>query len=299
MPDDLTRAGLRLAAAQAGVVRRQQLLTIGWSERTLSRRIRAGLWQPHGRRVLVLAGTASGLLRDSLIVGHQLYPRGELTGFSALSVRGQLEQELASARVDPLPWVRVPDNVRVKARVLRRSGGGHVGQVLGVPVATTSGALMDLLRLLPEPDAHDLLLLLARQRGSATMASLMTDDLSHVGAGSRQLRRLLPVVLSGAHSQAEERLVQLLVEAGVDGFIANYPVSVSGHDYRIDVAFPAARLAIEVDGRAFHSDAGTFQRDRTRQNRLIAAGWRLLRFTWEDLTLRPEHVLGDIAHFLP
>jgi very-short-patch-repair endonuclease len=37
-----------------------------------------------------------------------------------------------------------------------------------------------------------------------------------------------------------------------------------------------------------------FQRDRRRQNRLIAAGWTVLRFTWWDLTERPDDVLAQI-----
>ena len=73
------------------------------------------------------------------------------------------------------------------------------------------------------------------------------------------MRRLLQLVSSGAQSQAEELLVQLLVDAGVSGFIANYPVVCARRSYRIDVAFPAARLAVEVDGQAFHTDARSFQ----------------------------------------
>ena len=37
-----------------------------------------------------------------------------------------------------------------------------------------------------------------------------------------------------------------------------------------------------------------FQRDRTRQNRLVAAGWTVLRFTWNDLRDRPNGVIAEI-----
>jgi very-short-patch-repair endonuclease len=38
-------------------------------------------------------------------------------------------------------------------------------------------------------------------------------------------------------------------------------------------------LVIEVDGWAYHRTPDRFQRDRERQNRLVAAGWTVLRFT--------------------
>ena len=54
------------------------------------------------------------------------------------------------------------------------------------------------------------------------------------------------------------------------------------------------RLAIEVDGFEHHSSPDAFQRDRTRQNRLVALGWTVLRFTWEDVVKRPAMVAQTI-----
>ena len=68
--------------------------------------------------------------------------------------------------------------------------------------------------------------------------------------------------------------------------------------YEIDVAFPKARLAIEVDGFRYHSGDERFQRDRTKQNALTSTGWRVLRFTWADLSDRPGYVIEQIRHML-
>lgn len=293
---DVARAAVRLAVGQGGVVRRDQLRDLGLSPRTLSRRINAGQWETHGRRVLVLPGTAPGLLRDSLVVGHQLYPRGALTGFSALAARGILLREVGTLAVDPLPWVRHPEHTTLRARVIRRPVGGDVDRVLGLPVVRMEAAMVDLLRVLPKDDAHDLVLRLAQRWGSARISGLLAAEVgTRASARVTWLRTLLA---TGAHSQAEEELVRLLIEAGISGFAVNYPLAVAGREYRIDVAFPEQRVAVEVDGRAFHTDHRSFQRDRTRQNDLVAAGWRVLRFTWEDLTRRPEQVLADISRFI-
>ncbi|OYN81642.1 DUF559 domain-containing protein [Mycolicibacterium sphagni] len=108
--------------------------------------------------------------------------------------------------------------------------------------------------------------------------------------GSAASQRLLHAAASGARSEAERLTVQLLKGAGITGWRANF--SVGG--YVVDFAFPAQRVAIEIDGWAFHSDHAAFQNDRVRQNRLALQGWQVLRFTWLDLTQHPERVLGEI-----
>ena len=82
--------------------------------------------------------------------------------------------------------------------------------------------------------------------------------------------------------------------AQIKGWKANYPVS----GYVVDVAFPKQRVAIEVDGWAFHSDQKTFHNDRKRQNRIALSGWQVLRFTWLDLTEHPQRVIAEIARAL-
>jgi very-short-patch-repair endonuclease len=49
-----------------------------------------------------------------------------------------------------------------------------------------------------------------------------------------------------------------------------------------------------VDGWAWHVDVERFGRDRRKQNALEVAGWTVLRFTWHDLTQRPEAVIAEI-----
>src|SRR5438309_6760485 len=57
---------------------------------------------------------------------------------------------------------------------------------------------------------------------------------------------------------------------------------------RPDLYYPAQRLALEYDG-AIHRD--TMTADHRRQNRLINAGYRLLRFTAADVVSNPDSVV--------
>lgn len=91
---------------------------------------------------------------------------------------------------------------------------------------------------------------------------------------------------------------RLLRAAALTGWLANYPVTVDGQRYVIDVGFPAVKLAVEVDGWAFHSDVERFRADRRRQNRLSVAGWTVVRFTRADLRERPDEVLRIITRLL-
>lgn len=108
--------------------------------------------------------------------------------------------------------------------------------------------------------------------------------------GSPAARRLLQTASDGARSDAERLLVKLLREAGITGWETNYPVG----GYKVDFAFLAAKVAIEVDGLAFHSSSDDFHRDRARQNDVMLLGWQVLRFTWLDLTEYPERVIAII-----
>lgn len=112
--------------------------------------------------------------------------------------------------------------------------------------------------------------------------------------GSPAARILLRAAADDARSAAERRLVKLLREAGITGWKVNYPVG----GYKVDVAFPGAKIALETDGWAFHSDADAFQVDRKRQNAIALLGWQVLRFTWLDLTVYPERVITTISQAL-
>jgi very-short-patch-repair endonuclease len=109
-----------------------------------------------------------------------------------------------------------------------------------------------------------------------------------------EMVRLLEGVGDGARSAAERVVAVLLRRARIRGWVANHPTA----GYCVDVAFLEEMLAVEIDGMASHGGARAFQRDRTRRNALIAAGWTVLNFTWADLIERPTYVPDSIHQSL-
>jgi very-short-patch-repair endonuclease len=116
--------------------------------------------------------------------------------------------------------------------------------------------------------------------------------------GSPAARRLLQAASDGARSEAERLLIKLLRDNGITGWKANLPVG----GYKVDVAFPKQKVAIETDGCGVHwgylplagDSQEDFQNDRERQNKIALLGWQVLRFTWLDLTEYPQRVLALI-----
>jgi hypothetical protein len=67
---------------------------------------------------------------------------------------------------------------------------------------------------------------------------------------------------------------------------------------RFDLAWPGVRLLVEVDGWETHGSREAFQDDRRRDAMMVAMGWRVLRFTWDDILNRPDYVLATIRRAL-
>ncbi|GAA3609258.1 endonuclease domain-containing protein [Microlunatus ginsengisoli] len=104
---------------------------------------------------------------------------------------------------------------------------------------------------------------------------------------------------SGGWSYPERVGHRLLRAAKITGWIANYPFRTAGGDlYYIDIAFDRIRLAIEIDGRIHATDLGVFESDRWRQNALVGAGWRVLRFTYSMVLDHPEVFIATIRQEL-
>lgn len=104
---------------------------------------------------------------------------------------------------------------------------------------------------------------------------------------------------AGSHAESERVMIRLLRSNGIRGWEANVAIHDGGRTIGVgDIVFADRYLVVEIDGQAWHSTPDRFQRDRERQNELVNAGWTVLRFTWNDLTLHPETVVAAIARAL-
>jgi very-short-patch-repair endonuclease len=211
---------------------------------------------------------------------------------------------LAAAWLTFWPNVRLGQvDLAVRHRVIHRAGYTSVRRIVppdllverhGLRCTAPAMTALDLVdRLGAEPID---VLLRSRQ---ATLSHLREALATSTGRRGNVLRRQLVLESrDNPWSPPERQAHALLREANITGWVGNLRVLVSGHPYYVDIGFPDRKLAVEIDGREFHSGPAEFERDRWRQNDLVNAGWRVLRFTARMLQETPHLVVAMIREAL-
>ncbi len=109
--------------------------------------------------------------------------------------------------------------------------------------------------------------------------------------GIARLREAQPRIRTRSDSRPETWLRLRIVDAGLDEPVANFDVwSVGEWIARVDLAYPRLKVAIEYEGEHHLTDAATWRADVARTERLIAAGWRVIRVTKDDVFQHPHRV---------
>ncbi len=278
-------------ARQDGVLARRQALSIGMTVGQIRARLASGRW------VIVHPGvyrstdhqvsTASRIRAAGLWAGdHSL-----LFGLAAAWWWGLTDVEPTSVDVvtSPRRHLRARPGIRIIRRPLASADRAwlRAAPVSGLALSALIGAVA------LGADGPALL-----DRALQTRVSLSELRLAHyrnMGMhGSASAGQLLRAAADGSAAASERKFIALLKRAGIRGWRVNYPWDPANDRTTVDVAFVAERLAIEIDGWAWHHSPDRFQRDRTKQNQLVSAGWTVLRFTWYDLTNRPDDVIRQV-----
>ena len=279
-----------VARSQGGAFTRAQALAAGWTPRQVERRRARGRWVAVVGQVLTASpGPASAATRACAA--------GLLWSDAVIWFRTAAQLWLLPVADDGLTHVVTTVRGRRAAGAVVRTGsaGEAVLWEGAVLVTSRTRTVLDCLALLPETESLDLYAW-ATTRGLVTRADVAAELRARFGRpGAVRLRHLLALTVTGAVSGAEVLLHRLLRRAGVAGWRPNAEV-YDGHGLIgvVDLLFEKERVVVEVDGERAHSGRRAFVGDRRRQNRLVNAGYRVLRFTWWDLTERPAAVVAEI-----
>jgi hypothetical protein len=91
----------------------------------------------------------------------------------------------------------------------------------------------------------------------------------------------------------------LFVTAGLPAPVCQYEVVADGVVLaRVDFAWPAARLIVEIDGFRWHSSQEAMRSDHARQNGLELDGWTVLRYAANDVRDEPGRVAAEVRRAL-
>lgn len=103
-------------------------------------------------------------------------------------------------------------------------------------------------------------------------------------------------------SKLEDDLVRTLSMAGVPEPIREHRFAkeAMGRQWRFDLCWPDAMLAVEVDGGAYsggrHTRGAGFEGDCDKGNAAVELGWRVLHFTGKHI--RSGEALATIERVL-
>ncbi len=136
-------------------------------------------------------------------------------------------------------------------------------------------------------------------RSGATLAQLKDAFAATTRRPGNALRRdLLEESRDVPWSPAERAAHVLLRRAGIVGWVANAPVSLSCDgrpDAYFDIAFPDLRLAFEIDGYSAHSSYSAFVRDRVRDLRAGVRDWEVHRVPAVLVLNSPEEFIALVT----
>lgn len=166
-----------------------------------------------------------------------------------------------------------------------------------VPVTTSARTLVDVADRLPVRQ-------LQRALGEAYALRIVDRrELANAiaAAGRRRGARVLAMLLNEhdlgftlTRSALEERFLDLCTGANLPMPRVNAELEGLG----VDFLWPASGLIAETDGRRYHDHDVAFERDRLRDQRLLAAGYRVVRFTYRQVVRTPESVVATLRTLL-
>jgi very-short-patch-repair endonuclease/predicted transcriptional regulator of viral defense system len=138
--------------------------------------------------------------------------------------------------------------------------------------------------------------------GEARAKRRLTDRALHAALdrlpanhpGAAIVRSMLSAGATYDRSEAERVMRNLCRQAQLPEPLVNQ----MRNGFLVDFLWPGARLILEVDGHGTHGTRRAFENDRRRDQVHAAAGFVVIRVTWEQLQNEPLAVIARIAQAL-
>ena len=245
-------------------------------------------------------GRRTDLRLRSLAAHHWAGPDAVLCGYSAAEL---LDRSCA-------PWHAPAEVVVTAGRAGARSRQGvivrrdvlHPGEITevdGVRVTSRMRTAFDLARWLSPTEG--VVAVDALARGAFAPDLLLNFTVRY--AGLRGVRNVLDALTwadARSGSPPETRLRLLLVRGGLPRPVPQHPVLDDERRRAVwlDLAWPEHRLAVEYDGDDHFATPEKARADAQRHTRLVAAGWRVLRYTAHEMRHQPDRIVAEVRRAL-
>ena len=296
----------KFTVVQHGVVARFQLVRHGFSDLAIGSLVKRGYLSRLEHGVYKLAGSPE---TNNLRIAQSVLCCGPHAYLSHVSLLRYLDvvQDKPFRNDDKVHVLLPRPAFHSRNIVFHRSVEipkvDCVNRIWGIPHVRVERALIDSVSLLSKSKL-DYALQLAIDRNLTTPRHIYeTCNRTPSGPGRsvKKFRQILEHYLTpelshrGVESVLESRVANVLRSINSVEFVRQYTVNLRGANYRIDFCIPERKIALEVDGFAYHRSRTTFDSDRVRQNALIAAGWIIARVT---ATMTDEEILNAALSIL-
>ncbi len=290
-----------LAAQQLNLLSAGQCSLAGISKKVIRGRLEQGTWRQVHRGIYVLGPGQPSLEQRELGALLVLGPRAALSHLSAAHRHGLVERPPAlihvtvpaTAHPRPLAGVKVWRARSFPLEDIARRGHWRFTKL--------GRTLFDLAMILPTQEL--LLRFHAALRASESnlwwiRRVLEREPRNHRGAG--MLRRLVREYLDEPEipdSELESFAMELGMATGRKPVLhQKIHDSVRGRFIaEVDLAWPEAKLCVEMDGWKTHGSKSAFKKDRRRDRELAVEGQQVLRYVWDDVKLAPRTFVDEIT----
>lgn len=287
-----------LSVRQGGAVRTEQALACGLTRDQVRYRVRSGRWLRLGKGAYLV--TPMTTVEDHLRAAISSLPRAVVAHEAAAELHdlAYVERGLASVLVHSQTTHEFPGVIVRRCHDLMDD---HVDSIRDMPVTSIARTIVDLAAIISARNLEAVLddAVAARRVPIAAVADVAAAVGRSGKPGTRKLRAVLEARLGPEYDgTALERKGNALLLT-IDGSrpLFEYPIPWRA-EHRFDAAYPDAQLGIEWDSKRWHTQVAAFNRDRERDRDAVVHGWRVLRFTWQDITERPDVVIATVKSAL-
>lgn len=113
------------------------------------------------------------------------------------------------------------------------------------------------------------------------------------------MRELLAVADGRAESPMESEARLVMIDRGLPPPELQHPIhGRDGELWRVDFAWPAARLAAEYESIDWHAGRDEMLRDKKRLGKIQELGWTVIPIVIHDVRLEPDRLATRIATHL-
>jgi Transcriptional regulator, AbiEi antitoxin len=275
-----------IAAEQYGVVSTAELHRAGMSRMSITRRRQRGHLHRLYPEVWAVGHSEPPWEGWMLAAVKACGPDALLSHYSVNALFGFVD------RLDGLP------HVTVTSASHRAPRGIHVHRTqfldpidrrehLGIPVTSPARALLEYASMV---DARRTRAAIRRALGTGKVTIRQLGLVLERYPGRRGAKTFREAVRLGAmptKSDGESDVLDIILAANIAPPDVNRPLVVAGRRVFPDFRWPAQRLILEVDSKAWHGDPLARADDRERQALLEAHGETVLRVQWLDAVMAP------------